>query len=285
MPVEDLEKHVDEQRHEPLAFISGRFVRSSYNWSVPEKESFAIVAAMTRLRYLTLVRKVHVHTDHRNLVYIFDPRSTNPNVANYVVSKLNRWGVVLSEFDYDVYHVQGKLKHFADLMTRWSVSRIRRLMVAPLSTPDAADEDPDYLMELVKKAQQDMTQSERARLDMKQRGGLYYVDTRLFVPRSAVDVKIRLLIVAHCGRGGHRPAKETKLKSLEHFVWDDIVEDVDTFFASCLHCAANDGPLRVQRPMMHTLHTIKPNQLLHFDFLYVGPSVEGCLLILSSRTI
>jgi hypothetical protein len=48
MPVEDLESHTDEQRHEPLAFISGRFVRSSYNWPVHEKEAFAIVAAMTR---------------------------------------------------------------------------------------------------------------------------------------------------------------------------------------------------------------------------------------------
>jgi RNase H-like domain found in reverse transcriptase len=45
MPVEDLEKHIDEERHERLAFISGRFVRSSYNWSVPEKEAFTIVAA------------------------------------------------------------------------------------------------------------------------------------------------------------------------------------------------------------------------------------------------
>jgi hypothetical protein len=51
-------------------------------------------------------------------VYIFDPRSTIPKVANYVVSKLNRLGVVLSEFDYDVYHIQGELNHFADLRTR-----------------------------------------------------------------------------------------------------------------------------------------------------------------------
>jgi hypothetical protein len=51
MPHEDLEKNADEQRHEPLAFISGRFVKAIYNWSVPEKEAFAIVAAMTKIRY------------------------------------------------------------------------------------------------------------------------------------------------------------------------------------------------------------------------------------------
>jgi RNase H-like domain found in reverse transcriptase len=47
MPVEDMEKHTEEQRHESLAFISGQFVTSSYNWSVPEKEAFEIVAAKT----------------------------------------------------------------------------------------------------------------------------------------------------------------------------------------------------------------------------------------------
>jgi RNase H-like domain found in reverse transcriptase len=94
MPQEDLEMNADEQRHEPLVLISGRFVKAMYNWSVPEKEAFAIVAAMTRLRYLTIMRTVHVHTDHRNLTFIYDPKSSNPNIASYVASKLQRWGVI-----------------------------------------------------------------------------------------------------------------------------------------------------------------------------------------------
>jgi hypothetical protein len=98
------------------------------------------------------------------------------------------WGV-LSEVDYDVYHILGELNHFIDLMTRWLVSRIQRLTVAPLSTPDVADEDPNHLMELVTMAQHDMTQSERDRLDMKQRKGLCCVVTRLYVPRSALMSK------------------------------------------------------------------------------------------------
>jgi hypothetical protein len=32
--------------------------------------------------------------------------------------------------------------------------------------------------------------------------------------------------------------------------------------------------------MMHTLHATKPNQLLHFDFLFVGPRAEGYAYIL-----
>jgi RNase H-like domain found in reverse transcriptase len=63
-PQEALDKNADEQRHEPLAFISGRFVKAIYNWSVLEKYAVATVAAMTRLRYLTIMRTVDVHTNH-----------------------------------------------------------------------------------------------------------------------------------------------------------------------------------------------------------------------------
>lgn len=42
IPTCDLEKPVEDQRHEPLAFISARFVKASLNWSVVEKEAFAV---------------------------------------------------------------------------------------------------------------------------------------------------------------------------------------------------------------------------------------------------
>jgi RNase H-like domain found in reverse transcriptase len=58
MPQEDLEKNADEQRHEPLAFISGRFLKAMYNWSGPEKEAFAIMAAMTTQSLATQTLRV-----------------------------------------------------------------------------------------------------------------------------------------------------------------------------------------------------------------------------------
>jgi hypothetical protein len=31
---------------------------------------------------------------------------------------------------------------------------------------------------------------------------------------------------------------------------------------------------------MQTLHATLPNQLLHFDFFYIGPSISGCTHVL-----
>ena len=35
------------------------------------------------------------------------------------------------------------------------------------------------------------------------------------------------------------------------------------------------GGNRVPRPMGHTLHADLPNEVIHFDFLYMGPSDTG----------
>jgi RNase H-like domain found in reverse transcriptase len=124
IPEEDLDKEADDKRHEPLAFVSGRFSGPSLNWSVPEKEAYAILFGMTRLRYLTLVNTVNVFTDHKNLVYIHDPTSTNPQMASDIVSQQNRWGIILSEFDYVVHHADGEVNYFTDMMTRWAASSV-----------------------------------------------------------------------------------------------------------------------------------------------------------------
>jgi hypothetical protein len=172
---------------------------------------------MTRLRYLTIMRTVHVHTDHRNLTFIYDPKSSNPNIASYVASNLQRWGVILSEFDYAVYHIDGELNYFADLMTRWAVSKLRRLVTAPVSTPDADDNEQHHI-DLVKASQADLSEVEKKRMDLKLNQGLLWMGDRVYVPRSAVDVKLRQINVAHCGRSGHRPYDETRRKLLQGFV-------------------------------------------------------------------
>ena len=52
IPIEDAEKPVELQRHEPLSFVGRRFNATELNWSVAEKEGFAIKDTMQKLDYL-----------------------------------------------------------------------------------------------------------------------------------------------------------------------------------------------------------------------------------------
>jgi Integrase zinc binding domain len=117
-------------------------------------------------------------------------------------------------------------------------------------------------------------------LDLKLKQGLFWMGDRVYVPRSAVDVKLRLLIVAYCGRSGHRPYDETRRKLLQGFVWHNMTEGTQLFLRNCIHCQSTSGPYRIPRPLMQTLHATVPNQLLHFEFLYIGPSISGCTYVL-----
>jgi len=84
---EERRKPIEEQDHQPLCFISGAFTGSSFNWSTPEKEGFAIVTSMCRLDYLIAGHTVNIYTDHANLEYIYDPYGRNPGMAHSTASK------------------------------------------------------------------------------------------------------------------------------------------------------------------------------------------------------
>jgi RNase H-like domain found in reverse transcriptase len=51
---EQLDVPMEEQEHQPLAFLSGEFKGAQLRWTVPEKEGFAIVDTVTKVDYLLL---------------------------------------------------------------------------------------------------------------------------------------------------------------------------------------------------------------------------------------
>jgi hypothetical protein len=57
--------------------------------------------------------------------------------------------------------------------------------------------------------------------------------------------------------------------------------DIETFCNTCLHCQSTNSGDRA--PMIlfgEALHASKPNEVLHMDYLYMGPSTVGCKYVL-----
>jgi transposase InsO family protein len=50
---------------------------------------------------------------------------------------------------------------------------------------------------------------------------------------------------------------------------------VKVFVQNWLHCVATITKDKVLRPLGTQLHAIKPNEILHFDFLYIRLSIDG----------
>jgi RNase H-like domain found in reverse transcriptase len=122
---EQLDLPMEEQDHQPLAFLSGEFKGAQLRWTVPEKKVFAIVDTATKVDYLLLSHdEISILSAHLNLTYIYNPLSADPTLARHVVHKLQRWALKMSMFSYRMEHVMGELNYWTDLMTRWGVGLV-----------------------------------------------------------------------------------------------------------------------------------------------------------------
>jgi hypothetical protein len=122
---EQLDLPMEEQDHQPLAFLLGEFKGAQLRWTVPEKKCFAIVDTVTKMDYLLLSHdEFSILSDHLNLTYIYNPLTANPTFARHVVHKLQRWALKMSVLSYRMEHVMGELNYWTDLMTRWGAGWI-----------------------------------------------------------------------------------------------------------------------------------------------------------------
>ena len=94
----------------------------------------------------------------------------------------------------------------------------------------------------------------------------------IWIPNDAIDLKLRFLTIAHAGNAGHRVVDQTWNALRNKFTWSDQREDVRSFVASCLLCVLSKTGERFPRPLSTRTHGSKPNEVIHFDYLFLGES-------------
>ena len=94
----------------PISFISQKQNDTQQRWATIEKEAYAIVWALTKLKEVIIGSKLHVFTDYNSLPYLTKSMSKS--------AKLVRWSLALQTFDVDVKYTKGKLNVVADCLSR-----------------------------------------------------------------------------------------------------------------------------------------------------------------------
>ena len=280
----------EDQVHEALAFLGGEFNETEKRWTTFEQEAFAIFSAFDKLSYLFHGETTHVFTDHRNLLFVFAPLAMTPTLGRHAVSKVHRWALFLSRFDYILEHIDGESNVCADIMTRWSrnyrkenrqLRTVCSLIEAPIDGTVTADaiEWPD--MEYIKAAQEASTSRTT---DLRKNGdGVWMRRGSIWIPDDNLELKLKILTISHGGVAGHRGKEVTESVIREAFWWKSLTKDVNAFVEVCLHCMVSRGGERVPRPLGSSLHGEVPNEVVHMDFLFMGASVEKDKYILILR--
>ena len=133
VPVDDLSLPHKEQRHVQLALCPGRYNATQLGCSTLEKKVYAIMDTLERMHWLAPnAVNFYLHTDHNNLIFLFEPLSLVPDLSQSSTRKVLRWAVRLSVYLYTCVHINGLDNEWADMMTRWPASKtVRRLLKIP----------------------------------------------------------------------------------------------------------------------------------------------------------
>lgn len=99
----------------PVCFASRTLNAAERNYAVIDREALAIFFGVRKFMHYLLGRKFILQTDHRPLLSIFGTKKGIPAMA---ASRLQRWSVYLSNFDFEIQYIVGKDNVNADFLSR-----------------------------------------------------------------------------------------------------------------------------------------------------------------------
>ena len=268
----------------PIHFVSKTLTTEQRRWSTIEKEAYAIVHALQKLRPYLWGAKFEVRTDHKPLLSLFK----NP-IKN---AKITRWAILLSEYACPIVYCPGKQNAKADLLSRIQPLE-QQICVLDTAEDNSCDLTPTMAFPLLADGIDLKTLREHQQSDFAEEiedalnsddsefiisDGLLYsirrpcrsslAHLRLMLPR-----KFRKQVIARCHDDiAHLGVAKTLCQVRADYVWPGMRKDIDEFIKMCATCEVHK---KVQYPQpMHIMPDASyPFQIIGIDL--VGPFVPS----------
>lgn len=108
--------HVMEDGVErPIAYASRTLAKAEKGYAQIDKEGLAVVFAVKKFHQFLYGRHFKIYTDHKPLLGLFDTHRAIPPMAS---SRIQRWALTLSAYEYDLIYRPGKENSNADALSR-----------------------------------------------------------------------------------------------------------------------------------------------------------------------
>jgi len=245
----------------PVHLISGRFTASQLNYPTVEKEAYALIYALVKLRPYLYGASVKIYTDHAPLRCLFTKEIKN--------TRIQRWAVLLAEYAAPILYMKGEDNTWADMLSRLrpkleavepeemlafdvcvSEERVpfEYYGIDEVVTLEGQKEMPEYKLGVEGTddyvIEGDLLYSLRAPLNKPEYPRLILppVYRQSVIDRAHVDV-------------GHMAQAKTLARVQEHFRWTGMAKDVWKCVSSCVACQVNRTKRDAPRPTAMPLPT------------------------------
>ena len=106
---------MDDNSEKPIAFISRTLSPAEKKYSQLEKEALAIVFAVTRFHQYLFGKPFTLYSDHQPLKHLLSESRQIPVMAS---SRIQRWALTLSAYQYTIQHRPGTKMANADALSQ-----------------------------------------------------------------------------------------------------------------------------------------------------------------------
>ena len=272
----------DQGVERPIQYISKTLHGRERVWSTIEREAYAIVYALTKLRPYLFGAQFVIYTDHKPLKALFVGEVRN--------TKTQRWASLISEYGAPIEYKSGRNNVRADMLSR--IPQVAEITTDTANWVDAEARPgevlPWYYDGLNRKEVSDK-QKEMMEWDMAGEDGSHYeisgsllwstkdIPGQQPYPRLVLPVQYRQKVIERCHKEvGHQGVEKTLYRVRDLYVWPKQRVTVKGFCKKCSICQVNADRKEYPPPTGMPVASY-PNEIVGIDT--VGPlttSEEGC---------
>ena len=293
-----LTQDFDDGEH-VIQYLSKQLTTGQQKWPTIEREAYAIIHAVNKLRHFLLGHKFVIYTDHKPLRSLFTSEMKN--------ARVQRWAIILDEYGCQIEYKSGKSNVPADMLSRVpiDVQNISVIDNSKLAEGYDSQSDSDSFEELDKTLDtalaDQIAQLQRDDSNLNQiiqgldenpedkkvqnfvleENRLYHVSVpvkhdrtqtlQLVVPKSLTE---SVLQEAHNSQFGGCHASHDKMydKLRLRYYWERMYQDAVEFVANCGLCRSKKLK-KVRRPLQEMPIPQYPFEMVGIDTC--GPFPES----------
>ncbi|KAK3914943.1 hypothetical protein KUF71_005631 [Frankliniella fusca] len=264
------------KRERPVIFVSCTLTPTQQAYSQIDREAFALVFVVTRLRKFLWARKFTLCTDNQPVSHIFNPGKGVPIQAAY---RLQHWALILQGFQYTLCHRKSELMLPVDALSRLPSSETFEdnvsvnyvspnelpINVAVISCETLKDPILNKVMSLVhfgwtgpKPTDESLRPYFIIRNDLTISQKCLLYGNRLCVPSSLRKTVSQML------HSGHPGMVRMKYLARMYVWWPYMSEDIDAYVSQCNSCALVN--LQSKKDFVPWPEAKHPFERVHIDF-------------------